>query len=241
LLARRVYRNLPIFFVYILFSAITDTILAWFWFEPASSYQLRVFVVSQAVEYLVEFGVLLEVAATALQSAEPPISFSRMWPTTLALISTTGLLAFSVTGVVAYHRVTRLLAVFFRSELTVGLTRCALFLILLAVIRQVGIPRRASIFRGSVFLAFYFSVASLTQIAHEGQATFSQQYDYYERIECVRTTAWCLAMILISVWVRADAQGRPWWAGSASDCGAPILEEQQSAAPHVHLERKGLR
>jgi len=237
-LARKVYRSLPIFVVYLLFSAITDTILTCFWFEPPGDYQLRVFVVSQTVEYLVEFGVLLEGAATVLRSADPPISLSRMWRATLVLIATIGLLAFSITGVVTYHGIARLLAVFFRSELTVGLSRCALFLILLTVIRQVGIPRGAPIFRATVILGFYFSAASLTQIAHEWQATLRQQYNYYERIECVRTTAWCVAMILISVWVRADAQARPWWFGSASDSGAPIREEQQSAAPHLDSERR---
>jgi hypothetical protein len=195
---RRLYRSFPLFSLYVMYTAIGDTLGLALYLFSSIHVSWRMFLAFSWTGYFLEFGVAFEIASHLLMASGTLNRIRAARPALIALPVSFMAISCLAGGAAVYHHVTARVGLFFRLELIDGVCRCLMFvgILSLAWIPEIRTLRRT--LRLAFYLTCYFGVAFGCQTAHEIQANRMFQFDYFERIEIVRITAWIITMALVA-------------------------------------------
>jgi hypothetical protein len=171
LVARRRYNSFPVFTAYIAFNVLADIVLGLLASQSPKATASWAALGLLAPQYLLEIGVLLEIAWHVLRPVHPslPAKALNTFASLVVLALVSGLLLawhVDVHAVGIYQRVK------FPLDLTVGLLRMLLFAAIAAFAQVLGINWKHRVLQLATGLSFYSAidlVASLIQ-SHSGQA-----------------------------------------------------------------------
>jgi hypothetical protein len=177
LLARRTYRSFPVFTAYFTFNILADILLgllrAQFSKATASWAALGLL----APQYLLELGVLLEIAWHVLKPVQPSLP-----PKALKIFAAVTTLALATGLLLAWHVDVHASGVYekvkFPLDLTAGLLRMLLFAAIAAFAQVLGIGWKNRVLQLATGLSFYSAIdllASLLQ-SHSGQAAMASHW-----------------------------------------------------------------
>ena len=177
LLVRRTYRSFPVFTTYIAFNILSDIVLGLLAAQFSAATASGAALAFLAPQYLLELGVLLEIAWHVLKPVQPslPAKALKIFAALVVFALTAGLLLAWHVDVHAsgvYERVK------FPLDLTVGLLRMLLFAVIAAFAQVLGIGWKNRVLQLATGLSFYSAVdllASLLQ-SHSGQAAMASHW-----------------------------------------------------------------
>jgi len=196
-ISRRAYKAAPLLSLYIIYSTIADAAVTAFYFAGAASIVWTFFLCFSVIGYLLEFGVAYEAGRRMIRSGRGSMPRHATAKVALAAMALCISVICVVGGVTNYEDAAPLLEGFLRVEFADGLCRSMAYTIVLVLI--LAAARRApDTSQPIIYLALYFDVALICQYAHEGIVVTRQSFDYYERIEIVRMTAWAILMALVA-------------------------------------------
>ncbi len=161
---RRVYRTFPIFFSWLTFVVVLEPTFYWLLHHASAKTYYQVFFALNFPQYLLEAGVLIEIAASVLQPVK------RVLPKGLLYFLIGGMV---LIGVVAFLIATHLNAstlahprYFLVINATMAILRLVTFLLIAAFSQLLGIGWRNHVLQLASGLAFYAAVTLIVEVAH---------------------------------------------------------------------------
>ena len=212
LFLRRQYKTFPIFFASIIATLVFDIPLFWVSQHSSTAGYEHVYIITETIDYMLQLGVLIEIAYRALQPDKPTMPRALR----IAMFSTL-IVVFGITVFWTFHQGSNegALEQTFSRLITVRFAFSFLRLIVFALIagfsQMLGVTWRNHVIRLAGGLAFYSAVAVVTQltISHlslSDQTTYVR--DYY-LLYHTQTVGYLLALAFW-VWsfVQKDAPRR---------------------------------
>jgi hypothetical protein len=170
----RVFRTLPIFFLYLCWSLFSDAL---FYFVevryPASFF--RVYLIQLIVDSAMIFALLVEVAWSVLRPIRRSLP-KNSWIGIAALIAVGGLILWPIAGLVAPDHLSATGMNLFRLQQTPAILRAVFFLALAAFSQALSIGWRDRELQIATGLGFYSIVSLAITILHTHQVSGTQQY-----------------------------------------------------------------
>jgi hypothetical protein len=164
LTARQVYRTFPIFFSWLVFVVLLEPTFYWLLHHTSEATYYKVFFALNFPQYLLEAGVLVEIAANVLQPVR------RSLPKGLLYFLVGGMV---VIGIVAFLFAARLNAstlahprLFQVINAAMAILRLVTFLLIAAFSQLLGIGWRNHVLQLASGLAFYAAVTLIVELAH---------------------------------------------------------------------------
>jgi hypothetical protein len=196
LCARRVYRTFPIFFSWLTFVVLLEPTFYWLLHHASEKTYYQVFFALNFPQYLLEAGVLIEIAASVLRPVK------RALPK--------GLLYFLVGGMVLIGAVAFIIATHLNASTlahpryfqvinaTMAILRLVTFLLIAAFSQLLGIGWRNHVLQLASGLAFYAAVTLIVELGHSHLRAGSDYASQFYALEHLRVagylcslTYWC--------------------------------------------------
>jgi hypothetical protein len=194
--ARRAYRAMPVLSTYLIFTAICDS-LNLLPYTTAKGSPLDVFVTESIIEFVLEFGMALELLRIILRPSSGLFPRRGTLAGILAGICPVAAASILVAVSAQYRGLENAAALFFKLELSVGIARVLVFSFVLIVVRIACIEMSSRVGRAAISLTGYFAIAALIQAMHELPAMAPNRFYGYWGFECVRMAAWSALMIFL--------------------------------------------
>jgi hypothetical protein len=229
LLRRGFYKTFPIFFLYILYSALSDFLFA-IWLRHASPRAyFAAYFASKAPEFLLELGVLHEVAQSVLAPVRN--SLPRF---SLGVFSAMAASGTAVACLLSIHRapeqLTRWAQYFVQLNFTVAIARLAIFSAIVFFSQMLGIGWKNHVLQIASGFAGYSAAALLVEMLHRFSGVSNDAA--YHMQEQFRIAAWCGALGYWSyVLARKEAPRR--------EFGPQMANFLASAAGRIREDRAG--
>jgi hypothetical protein len=191
LLQRRFYRTFPIFFLYILYSVLSDFLfLIWFRQTSEQAYFVAYFV-DKVPEFLLELGVLYEVAQRVLSPVKKSLPKSSLAIFTAMIFGGT-----LVACLLSLHKMpdqlTRWSQYFVQLSFTVAILRLVIFSAIVFFSQMLGIGWKNHVMQIASGFLGYSVVVLLVEMLHRfSGVTNNAVYHFQEQF---RIVAWCLAL-----------------------------------------------
>jgi hypothetical protein len=164
LTVRRVYRTFPIFFSWLAFIVLLEPTFYWLLHHASQTTYYRAFFALNFPQYLLEAGVLVEIAANVLQPVKSSLS-RRLLVFLVGGMVLIGTVAF----VIATHLNAPTLAhprTFLVMNATMAILRLVTFLLIAGFSQLLGIGWRNHVLQLASGLAFYAAVTLIVEVAH---------------------------------------------------------------------------
>lgn len=202
ILWRRLYRTFPIFFAYVSWDLISDPLLIILSGSRGylGHHYAQIYYSADILLYLLEFGVLLEIAANVLRPARRLLSRGIFY-SLLGSLLVIGIASFSLA---AWLNPTPFasLRVFLVTNTTAAILCLITFLLIAGFSQVLGLNWKNHVFQLATGLAF-FSVAEMIMELMQSQLhagpSYSSQYQFWGRFEVISyllTLAfWCYAFV----------------------------------------------
>jgi len=191
LLQRRFYKTFPIFFLYILYSVLSD-ILFLLWFQHVSQEAYFVaFFVEKVPEFLLQLGVLYEVAQRVLSPVKRSLPKASLGVFAALVVCGTVLACF-----LSIHKMPVQLTLwsqyFVQLNFTVAILRLVIFSTIVFFSQMLGIGWKNHVMQIASGLLGYSVVVLMVEMLHR----FSGVTDdaVYHLQEQFRIVAWCVAL-----------------------------------------------
>lgn len=193
---RRIYRTFPIFYSWLVFIVLLEPTFYWLLHHASAETYLKVYFTLNFPQYLLEAGVLVEIAANVLQPAK------RALPKRLPLFLIAGML---IIGVAAFLFAARLNAStlahprsFQVLNATMALLRLVTFLVIAGFSQLLGIGWKNHVLQLASGLAFYAAVTLIVEMGHShlrAGPDYANQFFALDRLRVAgylcSLTYWC--------------------------------------------------
>jgi hypothetical protein len=174
---RRSYRSFPVFFSWILFILLLEPTFYWLLIHSSAATYYKVFFALNFPQYLLEAGVLAEIALNVLRPVRQAIS------RTLLLVFAAAMLLIAIVGLLAAAHLNAATLADPRSfvviNMTMAILRLALFLAIAGFSQLLGISWKNHVLQIASGLAFYAIVSLIVELAHSqlrGGPAYSASY-----------------------------------------------------------------
>lgn len=193
-LVERTFRFLPMLTYYLAYTTAAEAVgYIIFSYGSAHSYWMAYACIS-ILGYMLEIMVILELAYRIAKPVESEFSMS------LIILTACGfaVVAILVTSLVSYREVETTVGLYLHFDLAFCVLRVLSLGTILALARilRIGWSNRAV--QVTACLSLYSAFGLLAQIAHEYASRMTYQYGGFATIERLRTSAWCVTMLLLS-------------------------------------------
>ena len=164
LVARKAYRTFPIFVIWILISVLLEPVYYWLVTHLSQETYLKVFFALNFPQYLVELGVLVEIAVNVLRPVNKALPKAILYFLAVGAV---------VIGIGAFFFTARLNAATLthpRSLIvmitTMAILRLVTFLLIAALSQVLGVGWKNHVLQLASGLAFYAAVTLIVELAH---------------------------------------------------------------------------
>jgi hypothetical protein len=191
LLNRRFYRTFPIFFSYILYCVLTDLLFV-IWFEHVSKrIYFEMYFASNVPEFLLELGVLFEVARSVVNPVKRSLPKSSLLVFGAMVVSGTMLACFlSIHSMPS--QLTRWSQYFVQVHFTLAILRVVIFSAIVSFSQILGIGWKNHVMQIATGFAGYSLVILIVELLHRFSGVTNDGVYHYQ--EQLRIVAWCAAL-----------------------------------------------
>jgi len=194
--ARRIYRTFPIFYCWLVFIVLLEPTFYWLLHHGSPDTYLKVYFALNFPQYLLEAGVLVEIAANVLQPAK------RTLPRRLPLFLIGGMVIIGAIALVFAASLNASTLAHPRSfqvlNATMALLRLVTFLVIAGFSQLLGIGWKNHVLQLASGLAFYAAVTLVAEIGHShlrAGPDYATQYYALDRLRVAgylcSLTYWC--------------------------------------------------
>ena len=192
LLIRRSYRTFPLFFIWISFVLLLEPTFYWLVHHTSATTYYRVFFVLNFPQYLLEIGVLVEIALNILSPVR------KILPRTLILGFAAAVLAIAGIGfLTAAHLNAATLSdprLFTVVNTTMAILRLTIFVLIAAFSQLLGLSWKNHVLQLTSGLAFYSVVALIVELAHSHLRAGPSYYSTYVALDHLRIGGYLCAL-----------------------------------------------
>ena len=192
LLARRSYRTFPLFFSWVAFVLLLEPTFYWLINHSSASTYYRVFFVLNFPQYLLETGVLVEIALNILSPVK------KILPRNLMLGFAVAVLVIAGVGFLAAAHINAATLSDPRSftvvNTTMAILRLAIFILIAASSQLLGLSWKNHVLQLASGLAFYSVVALIVELAHSHLRAGRSYYATYVALDHLRIGGYLCAL-----------------------------------------------
>lgn len=175
----RAFRQLPVFFLFLCWSLLSDFLMLWVRTAAPSQY-FRAYYGELIVDSIVIFAVLVELAWSVLRPLRHLLP-KRSWIAIPFLILLAGLLVWPVAGLTQPPNLTAQGEVFFRLQQTAAILRVVVFFAMAGFSQLLGIGWRNRELQVATGLGFYSILSLAITVLHTHQSV-GQQYQHLNEL-----------------------------------------------------------
>jgi len=191
LVNRRLYRTFPVFTVYILYSSVSDVLVATLFTHASQHTYFVAYFVNTVPEFLLQLGIIIEIAWNVLSPVKRSLPKASLYLlATLVLIGAFVTLIFSMNSNPSHYQ--GWWKVFFVTNFTFAILRLVIFLVIAFFSQMLGIGWKNHVLQIATGFASYSIVTLLVEMLHRFVG-FKEAYKYHLH-EQFRIVGWCMAL-----------------------------------------------
>jgi len=191
LVNRRLYQVFPVFTAYILYSSVSDVVVATLFTHASQQIYLVAYFVNLVPEFLLQFGILVEIAWNVLSPVKRSLPKASLY-----LLAALLLIGMLVTLIFAMHsnpsHYQGWWKAFFETNFTFAILRLVIFLVIAFFSQMLGIGWNNHVMQIATGFASYSIVTFLVELLHR-LVGFKEIYQYHLH-EQFRIVGWCMAL-----------------------------------------------
>lgn len=200
LLLRRSYRTFPVFFAWIAFLLLLEPTFYWLSHQLSLKAYLRAFFALSLPQYMLEAGVLIEIAGNVIRPVRKAISTKLMIALTviMVLIAVAGLLAAASMSDASLADP----KLYFVVTTTMAILRLGTFLLIAGTSQLLGLTWKNHVLQLTSGLAFYAVVTLIVEVAHSHLSAgpdYARQFYAWEHLRIggylCTLYFWCYAFV----------------------------------------------
>jgi hypothetical protein len=189
-----------VFSSFVVFGSLVDAIALVVYLKGTTEDYWLMFTVTIALQYLLEMGVASELLSEVVDGARQPgvdnsktRTFIVIW---LTMIMSVGLLSVIFA---TFRNVFTWGQEYLQVDLGVGLLRAVIFALVLCTLWIYGVRWNSLVTQVTVSMSFFYCVDLVCEIMLEMEARSASPYQHFFALEAVRTAAWCIVMVIVSL------------------------------------------
>jgi hypothetical protein len=190
LLRRKIWRTLPVFSAYILWTLVSDFAGLYFQFHPFSADYLAFFTVEMTVDSVLQFTVLVELGWSVLRPVRPSLPRGSLVVLTL-LVAVAGVIIWPLAGLAAPQGMGSKGLIIFHLEETFAILRVVCFLVMASFSQLLSIGWRDRELQVATGFGFYSIVTLLVSMLHSHQLPGGPEGQYHRLDEAVSISYLC--------------------------------------------------
>ena len=212
LLFSRRYALFPIFLVFIVFTVLSDIPLFWVSQHGSPAAYERVYIITAITDYMLQFGVLVEIAYRVLRPGRRAMSHSlRNAMIAILLIGFAATVSWTLSQSGHSDKLTLTSSKLIEVNFAFSFLRLVVFALIAAFSQMLGVTWRSHVIRLAGGLAFYSAVSVVIQltISHLSTLDRASYIEDYTLLSHTQTVGYLLALVFW-VWsfVQKDAPRR---------------------------------
>lgn len=181
-LYRRIYRLLPIFFIWLIWTVISDLAM-WMVRTRIPAEYLHIYLVEMPIDSVMQFVVLVELAWSVLRPIRSSLPRGALW-VVIGILLFLGALVWPIAGISALGNVPNPYRIMFRLLQTFSMLRVLLFLVMAAFSQVLAIGWRDRELQVATGFGFY-SIVSVAGAMLHAQMPGQDRYHHIDEIVAV--------------------------------------------------------
>jgi hypothetical protein len=191
LVSRRLYRVFPVFTAYILYSSLSDVLVAALFAHASQHTYFVAYFVNNVPEFLLQLGIIVEIAWNVLNPVKRSLPKASLYLlAVLLLIGSLVTFLFSMNSNPSHYQ--GWWKAFFETNFTFAILRLVIFLIIAAFSQMLGIGWKNHVMQIATGFASYSIITLLVEMLHRFVG-FKDVYKYHLH-EQFRIVGWCMAL-----------------------------------------------